>query len=94
MQSESKSALAEVRNDVVHSFVAAGTVAAPYVRRVLADRRTILCLVNTVAMEAGQEVFIHLLDALGDCEKTPTGKRQRQRSGDAVPEPGCSELHQ
>ena len=55
-QSESNSALAEMRDDVVHSFAVSGAVPGPEFRHVSSETIIIHVLVNTLALEAGQEV--------------------------------------
>ena len=44
---------------VEHSFEAVGSAPTPDVRRVLAEAFSIPCLVNTVDIDAGQEVVLY-----------------------------------
>ena len=58
-QEESNAALADVVDDMVHSFAPADMPHAPDLRHVTAETVRIPCLVNTVDLEAGTETVLH-----------------------------------
>ena len=68
-----------MRDDVVHSFVASADVPAPEFRHVSGETVIIHFLVNTLALEAGQEVVLHFPETLMAHNQPASGKRQRKQ---------------
>ena len=78
VQLDSNSALAEVRDGVVHSLGAATGIPGPYTRHVCADTITIPTLVNTVSLEASDELVLLVTEAPADVGAHMGAKHQQK----------------
>ena len=79
--SESNSALADARDDVVHSFGATTGAPGPETRHVCTESITVPVLVNTCDLDAGDELILLVSEVQENVAAGTSSKRLRKAPG-------------